>query len=113
MKLDSRYADFFPEYSSSFGRALILMKYIYEMTNYGNLFAVDLTDGLPEAGLIQSQCQMSIYYKYTPYGTKIVFISYVDDCVYWYISEALGKWFVDTLGNIFHMKFLAFAHWFI
>ena len=24
---------------------------------------------------------------------------YVDDCVYWYTSEALGKLFVDTLGE--------------
>ena len=36
---------------------------------------------------------------------------YVDDCVYWYTSEALGKWFVDTLRNRFHVKFLGYAHW--
>ena len=40
-------------------------------------------------------------------------LSYVDNCVYWYISEALGKWFVDTLGNIFHVKFLGCAHLFM
>ena len=56
---------------------------------------------------------MSIYYKYTPYGTKIVVLSYVDDCVYWYTSEALGKWFVYNLGNISHVKFLGYAHWFM
>ena len=56
---------------------------------------------------------MSIYYKYASYGTKIVFLYYVDDCVYWYTSEAIGKWFVDTLGNIFHVKCLGYAHWFI
>ena len=38
---------------------------------------------------------------------------YVDDCVYWYTSEALGKWFVDTLGKIFHVNFLGYAHWFM
>ena len=31
------------------------------------------------------------YYKYAPYGSKIVVLSYVDDCVYWYINEDLGK----------------------
>ena len=56
---------------------------------------------------------MSIYYKYTPDGTSIVVLSYVDDCVYWYTSEDLGKWFVDTLGNIFHVNFLGYAHWFM
>ena len=56
---------------------------------------------------------MSIYYKYSPYGTKIVVLSYVDDCVYWYTSEALGKWFVDTLEKILHVNFLGYAHWFI
>ena len=41
---------------------------------------------------------MSICYNYTPDETKIVVLSYVDDRVYWYTFEALGKWFMDTLG---------------
>ena len=69
---------------------------MYGMTNSGKLFADDLTEQLLESGFIQSQCQMSIYYKYPPVGSKIVVLSYVDDCVYWYTSEALGKWFVNT-----------------
>ena len=56
---------------------------------------------------------MSIYYKYAPDGTNIVVLSCVDDCAYWYTSEALGKWFVGTLGKRFHMKFLRYAHWFM
>ena len=39
---------------------------------------------------------MSIYYNYEPDGTKNVVLSYVDDCIYWYTSEALGKLFVDN-----------------
>ena len=54
---------------------------------------------------------MSIYYKYAPDGTKIYVLSYVDDFLYLYTSEALGKWFVDTLGNKFHVNFLGYAHW--
>ena len=53
------------------------------MNNYGNLFADDLIEWLLEAGFIQSQCQMSIYYKYATDGYKIIVLSYVDDCVYW------------------------------
>ena len=56
---------------------------------------------------------MSIYYKYASDGSKIVVLSYVDDCVYWYKNEDLGKWFVDTLGKIFHVNFLGYAHWFM
>ena len=56
---------------------------------------------------------MSIYYKYAPDGSKIVVLSYVDDCVYWYKNEDLGKWFVDTLGKRCHVNFLGFAHWFM
>ena len=112
-KLDSRYTDYFPEYSKYFGRALILLKSMYGMDNSGKLFSDELTEWLLEAYFIQSQCQMFIYYKYAPYGSKIVVLSYVDDCVYWYISEALEKWFVDTLGKRFHVKFLGYAHWFI
>ena len=56
---------------------------------------------------------MSIYYKYAPDGYKIVVLSYVDDCVYWYTNEDIGKWFVDTLGKILNLNFLGFAHWFM
>ena len=56
---------------------------------------------------------MSIYYKYARDGSKIVVLSYVDDCVYWYTNGDIGKWFVDTLGNRFHVNFLGFSHWFI
>ena len=69
---------------------------MYIMNNSGKLFADELTEWLLEEGFIQYQCQMSIYYKYAPDGSKIVVLSYVDDCVYWYTSEALEKWFVDT-----------------
>ena len=44
---------------------------------------------------------------------KIVVLSCVDGFVYLYISESLWKFFMDTLGNIFHVKFLGFLHWFI
>ena len=83
------------------------------MTNYGKLFADKLTEWLLEAGFIQSQCKMSIYHKYAPDGSKMVFLSYVDDCVYWYTSEAPGKWFVDTLEKRFQVNFLGYAHWFM
>ena len=44
---------------------------------------------------------------------KIAALSYVDDCVYWYTSEAPGKKIVDTLGNRLHVEFLVFSHWFM
>ena len=43
VKLDSRYADYFPEYSNCFGRALILLKSMYEMNNSGKLSDDELT----------------------------------------------------------------------
>ena len=52
------------------------------MTNSGKLFADQLTEWLIKESFVQSQCQMSIYYKYAPDGSKIVVLSYVDDCVY-------------------------------
>ena len=83
------------------------------MTNSGKLFANELTEWLLEVVFIKSQCQMSIYYKYAPDGSKTVVLSYVNGCVYWYTNEDLGKWFVDTLGKIFHVNFLVFSHWFM
>ena len=62
------------------------------MTNSGKLFDDELTNWLIyEAGFNQSKFQMSIYYKYAPDGSKLFVLSYVDDCVYCYTSEELGK----------------------
>ena len=52
------------------------------ITNSGKVFADELTEWLIGAGLIQSQCQMSIYYEYAPYGNNIVVSYYVNDYVY-------------------------------
>ena len=52
VKLDSIYADYFTEYSSYFGRALRLLKYMYGMNNYGKLFVDELIEWLLEAGFI-------------------------------------------------------------
>ena len=41
---------------------------------------------------------MSINDKYEPYGSKLVVLSHVDECVYWYTSNELGEWFVDKLN---------------
>ena len=86
---------------------------MYGMTNSGKLFSDESTEWLIEAGFIQYQCHMSIYYKYAPDGSKKVVLSYVDDYVYWYTSKSLEKWFADTLGKRFYVKFLGYRHWFI
>ena len=111
VKLDSRYVDYFTEYLNYFVRALRLLKSTYGMANYGKLFSDELAECLLEAGLIQSQCQMFIYYKYAPDGTKVVVLSYVDDYVYWYTSEYIVKWFVCARGKRLHVNFLGYANW--
>ena len=62
---------------------------MYEITNYGKMFADELTEWLIKEGFVHSQCHMSIYYKYATYGSKIVVLSYVDDFVYWYKMNIL------------------------
>ena len=74
MNLDSRHADYFPKYSNYFGKAFILLNSMYGMNNSGKLSSDGLTEWLLEAGFIQYQCQMSIYYKYAPYGGGKCFI---------------------------------------
>ena len=69
---------------------MILLKSMYGLNNSVKVFADELTYCLLEAGFIQSQCQMSIYYKYAPDVSKIVVLPYFDDCAYWYTPEALG-----------------------
>ena len=84
------------------------------MTNCGKCFADELTNCLIyETGFNQSKFKVSVYYNFSTYGSKIVVLSYVDYCVYWYMSEKPGNWFVDTLIKIFHMDFLGYAHLFM
>ena len=42
--LNMRYADYFPEYTQYFGRALKILKSMYGMTNSGKLFADEITE---------------------------------------------------------------------
>ena len=42
VKLDSRYIHYFTEYAKYFGRALILLKSMYDMNNSGKLFDDEL-----------------------------------------------------------------------
>ena len=49
-------------------------------------------------------------YKYSLDGYELVVISYVDDSLFWYPYEELGKWFVDTIGKRFHVNFLEYSH---
>ena len=87
---------------------------MYGMNIYGKLFADELTNWLiDEAGFNQSKCKISLYYKYISDGSKLIVLSYVYECVYWYTSEEPGKWFVDTLVKIFHVNLLGYENWFI
>ena len=86
---------------------------MHGITNSGKLFSDELTESFIEAGFIQYKYQMSIYYKYASDGTIIVVLYYFDYCIYWYTSEVLGKFYVDTLGKRFHVNFLGYAHCFI
>ena len=110
VKLDSTYADYFPEYSKYFGRALRLLKSMYGMTKYGKLFADELKIG---------------YFRHTSFNLNVrcLFIIsmhhmeqffvlyYADGCVYWYTYEAIGIWFVYDLGNILYVNFLVYENW--
>ena len=78
------------------------------------LFSDELTNWLiDEAGFNQYKCQMSINSKYASDDSKLVVLSYVDDCVYLYTSQKPGKCFMDTVGKILHMNLLVYAHWFM
>ena len=87
---------------------------MYGMNYSGKLFVDEHTNWLiDEGGFNQPKCQMSVCYKYAPYDSKLFVLYYIDDCVYWYISEELGKWFVDIIVKIFHVNLLGYTHWFM
>ena len=61
---------------------------MYVMTNYGKLCSYELTNHrIYEAGFNQSKFQIYVHYKYVPDGFKLVVLSYVYECVYWYTCE--------------------------
>ena len=69
------------------------------MTDYGKLFYDEITNWLIDVTVFkQSQCQMYIYYKYATYGYKLVVLSYVDYCLYWYTGQESG--FVYTWKEV-------------
>ena len=55
---------------------------MYGMNNSRKLFSDDILEWLLDAVFIQYQLQKSIYYKYSPYGTNISVLYYVDDCLF-------------------------------
>ena len=113
MKLHIRYGKYFPEYDNYFGRPLVLNSSIYEMTN-AETFLYEITNRMIyELGFKQFKYQMCVHHKYAQDGSKLVVLSYVHDCVYWYTSEELGKFFVNTFGKIFHVNFLGYSHFFM
>ena len=85
---------------------------MYGMTNSVKLFSDEFIEWLIEEGFIKYQFHMSIYYKYAPDGTNFI-LFYVDNCTYWYNYEAIVKWFLDALGERFHVNLLGYAHWFM
>ena len=89
LKLDSRYADYFPEHLNYFGKPLRLLESKYGNSNSRHLFADELKECWLGAGFIQYQYQMSFYYKYAPDGAKIIVPSYVRDFLYWYTLKLL------------------------
>ena len=44
---------------------------------------------------------------------KMVVVYYVDECVYLYTSESLGKCYVENIGNRSNVNFLGYSHWFM
>ena len=70
---------------------------MYGTTNYVNLVAYELTNCMVyDAGFKHSWCQIYIYYKYAPYGSRLVVLSYFDDYLYWYTYKEPGMVFLDT-----------------
>ena len=84
---------------------------MYGMNNSKKLFSDKLTYWIiNESVFNKSQYQMYINYKYAPDGSKLVVLYYVEEWVYWYIYDEIVKWFVDKLGNRFHVRLLGYAH---
>ena len=69
-----------------------LKKLMYGMINSKEVFSDELTNWLIyKAGFKQTQCYMSMYYKNALHVSKLVVLYYVDDFIYWYTYEELGK----------------------
>ena len=102
VKLESRYGEYFREYCNYFGKPLGLKKAIYGMIHYIIFFSEEINNWLIDVeGFKQWQCKISIYYKYAPYGSKLVVLTYVDDCVFRYTSKEVGKWSVNKIFTYF------------
>ena len=60
---------------------------MYGMTNYGKLFAYEFTNWMIYVSGFKKTTVPNVYIlKYASDGSKLVVLSYVDDCVNWYKS---------------------------
>ena len=57
---------------------------MYGVTNSGKLFADEIINWLiDDSEFNQSKFQMYVFYKYAPDSSKLVVLSYLDECIYW------------------------------
>ena len=102
----------FPKYEKYFVRSLRLLKSMYGMTNSGKLSADNLIEWLLEAGLfnINVRCLSIISMHEMDQKCSIILCWWLCLLVYKLIS---WKWSVVTLGQILHVNFVVYAHWFM
>ena len=92
VKLYIRNGEYLPEYCNYFVIPLRLEESMYGMNNSERMFVDDLTNWLIDESVLKNPlCKIVINYKYAPDVSKLVSLSYVDYCVYWYTYKELLK----------------------
>ena len=110
LKLESRYIDYFTEYSNYFGRALRLLKSMYSMTKYGNLFADYLTECFIDAVLFNLNVRCLYIINMNQTEQRLLFYLMLMTVSIGILLKLL-KMVFENLRKRFHLKFLGYAHW--
>ncbi len=83
---------------------------MYGVTYSGKHWYLDLKEWLIEEGFAQSRASPCFFCKVFPAGSYIKKIIYVDDKLFFGISEATLQEFKDKLSKRFYVEFLGHAH---
>jgi hypothetical protein len=113
MILPSIYGSIFPEFKQYFGTPLRLLKAMYGMTLSGKFWYQDLLEFLVSMGFMQSTVIRCLFYKKYSNGSVIFILNYVDDMLYYGISEQTLTNFELKLSECFNMELKGQAHWYL
>jgi hypothetical protein len=113
VRLPAIYGNIFREYKISSGVPLRLLKSMYGMTLSGKYWYQDLMEFVISIGFIQSSVIRCLFYRRFPNGSVIFVLNYIDNMLYFGMSDDSLLAFKTKLSGRFNLEIKGQAHWYL